>query len=116
MAQLISISGVTIKTPHTFVIERYNITQAGRVADGTMTMDLIAKKRKFLFEYRVISGIDMKRILDIIDGTNMFMPVAYKESNVIKTAECYVGHIPSTIFRTDGPWYYTDVNFDLIEQ
>ena len=111
------INGTTIKSPTHFRIERYNITfDAGRVASGLMVMDFIAKKRKFLFQYEVISGTALKTILDIIDTTTLFMTLEYVESGVTKTATVYAGHIPSDRFRTDGVWYWKNVNFDLIER
>ena len=116
MAQVLSINGTTIKRPTFFDIERYNLTKSGRVASGDMTMDLIAKKRKFLFRYDVISGKDLNTILNLIDGTDMFFTLSYIENDVTKTASCYAGHIPTRLFRTDGVWYWTRVNFDLIER
>ncbi len=116
MAQEITISGTTIPTPQEFHIERYNLTKAGRVATGDMKMDLIAKKRKFLLRYRVLSGTQLNNILTLIDGPGIvFFTVGYIENGVTKTAICYAGHIPSHLFRTDGKWYWRDVNFDLIE-
>lgn len=110
------INGTTIRTPTEFHIERYNLTKAGRVANGTMHMDLIAKKRKFLFRYTVISGTDMNTILSLIDGTNMFFTLSYVENGTTKTAVCYAGHIPTERFRTDGVWYWKNMDFDLIER
>ena len=48
MSQKLKINCTTIKTPNKFDYEAYNLTKSGRVASGEMTMDLIAKKRKFL--------------------------------------------------------------------
>lgn len=110
------INETVIKTPHDFDIERYNITKAGRVANGSMVMDLIAKKRKFLFRYKVISGTEMNKILSLIDTTAMFFVLTYEENGEEKTATCYAGHIPTKRFRTDGVWYWKDMNFDLIER
>ena len=81
MSQEITISGTAIPTPQEFHIERYNLTKAGRVATGEMKMDLIAKKRKFLLRYRVLSGTQLNAILDLIDGPGIvFFTVSYIES------------------------------------
>jgi hypothetical protein len=113
----ITIEGTTIYQPHEFIIERYNITKSGRVASGLMTMELIAKKRKFLFRYRTISSTSMNTILDLIDDEDaIFFDIAYKENNVQKTATVYAGHIPSTLIRSGSLWYWKNVNFDLIER
>lgn len=105
-----------IKQPAKCSIERYNLTKPGRVTSGLMTMDLVAKKRKFLFEYPVISKVDFEAILDIIDTDEMFFELQYTENDVVKTATVYVGHIPSERFRTNMGWYWKNVNFNLIEQ
>lgn len=112
----IKINDTQIKNPTEFTIERYNLTKAGRVASGLMVMDLIAKKRKFLLRYSVISGPELTSILNLIDGSSVFFTVEYQENGVTKTATCYAGHIPSDRFRTDGVWYWRNVNFDLIER
>ena len=110
------INGTEIKSPTEFHIERYNLTKAGRVANGTMVMDLIAKKSKFLFRYAVISGPEMQKILNLIDTSVMFFVLTYEENGVEKHATCYAGHIPTQRFRTDGVWYWKNMNFDLIER
>ncbi len=111
-----TINSVAIKNPTDFRIERYNLTKSGRVASGLMVMDLLAKKRKFLFRYKAISGTELNNILNLIDGTDIFFTLSYWENNVLKHATCYAGHIPSHLFRRDGVWYWKDVNFDLIER
>ncbi len=116
MAGPFKIDGTDIKRPTKFHIEKYNITKAGRVADGTMKLDLVAKKRKFLFRYEVISGTALNTILGLIDTSAMFFTLTYDENGATKTATCYAGHIPAELFRTDGVWYWRNVNFDLIEQ
>ena len=117
MAQILQLDGTIIKKPTSFNIEKYNITKAERTSDGTMHMDFIAKKRKFLFKYDSLKGNDLETILDIIDGTNMFFDLEYIENDVNKSATVYVGDIKSEQFRTDtGAWYWTNVSFDLIEQ
>lgn len=117
---LLELNGVAIKVPPSLQFSKYNLTKSGRVASGLMTMDLIAKKRKFNFSYDVIRSIEMERILDIIDGNEMFFQIRYDENNVIKTATVYVGEITHSKFRTKDPttsvWYWKDFAFNLIEQ
>lgn len=112
----LTINGTAIKTPTHFAIERYNLTKSGRVASGKMTMELIAKKRKFTLEYAVLTGSELSTILGLIDGSSLFFTLGYTENGVAKTALCYAGAIPSTLYRDDGPYYWTDVKFSLIEQ
>ena len=117
MAMVLKLGGIVIKQPKDFDIEKYNITKSGRVASGKMVMDLIAKKRKFLFAYDIISGTALTSILSVIDTDNVFFKIEYTEnSNEVKEATVYVGSIKAKKFRTDGVWYWKNVAFDLIEQ
>lgn len=119
MAQFLNIGGVHIRTPSSFSMSRYNLTKSGRVASGDMTMDLIAKKRKFFFSYEVISSRDMEAIFAVIDSDEMFFTLTYEENNNIKSALCYVGEISQDRFRTKDSttrmWYWKDFTFNLIE-
>jgi len=116
MAQIITIGGITVKLPTNFSIEKYHLTKAGRVATGDMTLEYIASKRKFNFEYDAISGKDLNTILNVIDTATMFFTLTYKENDVNKSATVYAGAIPAEQFRTDGYWVWKDVTFSLIEQ
>lgn len=117
MAQLLKLGGATIKQPTSFNLESYVLTKGGRSTDGTMHLDKIAKKRKFLFTYDVLRGDNLTTILNIIDDTNMFFTIEYKDNTgAAKTATVYVGAIKKEQFRTDGLWVWKDVAFDLIEQ
>lgn len=113
---MIKINGVQIKEPTKLKVSRYNLTKSGRVSSGRMTMELVDKKRKLFLEYEVISGADMKQILDLIDGTSMFFTVQWDEYDGTKTATMYVGEIPLEYFRKDKGWYWKNANFDFIEQ
>jgi hypothetical protein len=114
-----TISGVPIKNPTTFKIERYNITTMNRLSNGTMVGDLIAKKRKFYFTYAAIDSVDLDNILETIWNTNsLFYTLGYVENNVSKTAEVYVGSIPTDLHRGGkvSNWVWKNVNFNLIER
>lgn len=115
--QFNSISGQKIKTPTTFKIERYKITNLDRLASGTAVGDLIAKKRKFYFTYDAIDSDDLDHILDLIwENDDIFYDLEYIENNVKKSAKVYVGSIPQNLHRPGGKWIWKNVSFDLIEQ
>ena len=119
MAQLITLNGVEIKQPKPgdFGIEKYKLTNAGRVASGKMTMELIAKKKKFTMKWEVLKGADLKTIADIVDGDTMFFAITYLDENGdAKSATVYSGALKYTNFRSDQGWYWVDVQVDLIEQ
>ena len=116
MAQVLTISGQTVKLPTSFNIEKYHLTKAGRVATGDMTLEYIASKRKFIFEYNAIRGDDLDTILNIIDTSTMFFTLTYKENDVAKSATVYAGAVKSEQFRTDGKWVWRNFSFSLIEK
>ncbi len=118
MVNEIKLDGVAIKKPSSFKIERYSITKAERVSSGLMQMDLIAKKRKFFLEWAAINSAEINVILNIIwEGNNLFFPFSYVENNEVKTAEVYVGAIPTDLYRTDeANWIWTDVKINFIER
>ena len=117
MQSVIKINGVSIKRPSEFKIERYDVTNMERIANGDMVGDLIAKKRKFYFTYEAISSTDLNVILDIIWETrSIFFTLEYVENNVVKTATVYKGSIPSELHRTGSVWVWKNVTFNLIER
>lgn len=81
-----------------------------------MRMDLIAKKRKLMLEYEIISASDMNTILRLIDTNQMFFNVEYEVPEGKGSMICYVGEIPSDYFRRRSGWYWRNVSFSLIEQ
>lgn len=113
-----SINDIPIKRPHTFKIERYRITKSNRLSSGLMSMENIARKRKFYFTWEAIESKDLNTILDAIWETDeCFFTLKYVESNVQKSAVCYVGSIPTDLHRTsDGSWIWKDVSMNFIEQ
>ena len=119
----IKINGTKIKSPKPggFTINRYNLTEAGRTADGTMHMDLIAKKREFNFNYEVISSKELDKILDLIwEPNEVFFTLEYVENGKRRTAAVYPGAIPTEYYRggdnVSSVWYWRGIEFNLIEQ
>lgn len=113
---VIMVSGKEIKKPKKFSVSSYNLTKSGRVANGNMTMELVAKKRKLFLEYPVLDSSEIEFILNLIDGDKMFFTVAYTENNEAKTMTAYVGEISRTYVRDGSLWYWKDVVFNFIER
>lgn len=114
---LYKINGVTIKSPPNGIeIEKYNLTKAERTADGKMKMELIAKKRKFILKYPVISTQEVNLIEKLIDSNEMFFNFEYEEDNVKKNARVYTGGLKKLPAWRDSVWYWQDYEVHLIEQ
>jgi hypothetical protein len=108
-----TISGIPIKSPDSFRIERYNMTKSGRLASGLMTMELIAKKRKFILKYDSLEGSELQQLLRLIDSDVMFFDFEYTEDGITKIANVYSGDIPTDLARDN---YWKDVEIHLIER
>lgn len=112
-----TLSGTTIKRPSSFKIEKYKITNAQRLANGDMTADVIAKKRKFTFTYNQITSTELDKILDILwDDTGYFYTFTWVENGKEKSAPVYPGSIPQELHCPVGIWVWKGVSFSLIEQ
>lgn len=111
---------IVIKRPSKFAASFYNLTKSDRLSNGKMTMSIIAKKRKFFFEYTVISTTHKNIIMNQIWlPPSPWINLTYIEDDVEKTAVTYVGEITNKLQRSgqlNGEWYWTDFNFNLIEQ
>lgn len=114
-----AINNIPFKNPSSFKIERYNITTMNRLANGDMVGDLVAKKRKFYFTYDAISGNDLDTILNAIwETSDLFYTLTYIENGTEKSAEVYVGSIPTELHRAGRTtnWVWKGVSFNLIER
>lgn len=116
MAQALTINGQNIPVPSRFTISHYKLSKAGRVASGKMMMDIIARKKTFSFQYEVLNGANIKVLLSLLDTNEAFVEFTYRDDDEeIKTATVYPGAISRDAFRS-SPWYWKNVQFDLIEQ
>jgi hypothetical protein len=116
--KMFSINGVQFKNPSTFKIERFNVTNLERLADGTMAGEQIAKKLKFYFTYEALTGAQLDAILALIWDGDLFFTLSYPYNGSSRTAVVYVGSIPTDVYRGgDTPnWVWTNVQFNLIEK
>lgn len=113
------VNNVTIKRPSSFKIERYNVTTMERLTNGDMVGDLVAKKLKFYFTYEAISAEELDTILEALWDTDLiFYPLEYPYQGKTKTADVYVGSIPTDLYKAgQGPnWVWSGVSFNLIER
>ena len=110
---MIKINGTEIKTPSSFGKEFFNITKGARTADGTMHLDLVAKKRKFTLEWSLIKSADKDQILSLVYGEDMFVEIEYPEAGGVSTATVYAGAITAEKVNSS---LYRDLTFDLIER
>lgn len=112
-----TLAGVPIKRPSSFKIEKYKITNASRLANGNMTADVLAKKRKFSLTYNQIKASDLNVILNAVwENMSYFFSFTYMENGTLKSATVYPGSIPQELYCPIGDWTWKNVSFSLIEQ
>lgn len=120
------IDNVKIKDPNEFNVEYYTLTQSTRIANGDMTMDFVANKRKYNFKWNAITSAQLDVIIDLL-WTNLplthqcFHALTYTDDRGPQSATVYAGAIPHKLHRGDGPrfkqqWVWKDVTLSLIEQ
>lgn len=112
-----AISGVPIKTPDKFKIERYMITNMNRIANGDMTGEIIAKKLKFYLTWEKIDKKYMEEIIDLIWNGTLFFTLTYTENGVRKNCRVYSGMIPEDLYKAkNGTWVWQNFELHLIEK
>lgn len=120
------IDNVKIKDPNEFNVEYYTLTQSTRIANGDMTMDFVANKRKYNFTWNAITSAQLDVIIDLL-WTNLpfthqcFHALTYTDDRGPQSATVYAGAIPHKLHRGDGShfrqqWVWKDVTLSLIEQ
>ena len=113
-----TINGRAIKNPSSFKLERYNVTNMERIANGDMVGDLLSKKIKLYFTYEAITAGELDNILEAIwEHNQLFFPVTYNYQGVMKSATVYVGSIPSDLHSAKSKeWVWKNVTFNLIQK
>ena len=116
------IDGVKIKDPNEFNEEYYTLTQSTRIANGDMTMDFVANKRKYNFKWNAISSRQLDVIIDLLwthlpTTKQCFHTLTFTSDRGPHTCTVYAGAIPHKLHRGDGTaWVWKDVTLSLIEQ
>lgn len=117
-----SINSQNIKSPSVFDTELYTLTESTRIANGDMSMDFVANKRKFNLTYRAIKSSELNVIIAQLWGNlptshNCFHTFVFPTETGYDTATVYAGAIPKKLHRADGSnWTYKDITFSLIER
>lgn len=112
------INGHIIKTPTELKVGVFRISKAERLANGDMSLDIIAVKRRLDCTWAVISAIELQQIMDILDS-GTFYTVEYidPKNGEAGTITAYVGDInQSAWYRKDGIRFWKDVSLALIER
>lgn len=112
-----AISGVPIKTPDKFKMERYMITNMTRTADGKMKGDIIAKKFKFYLTWEVLGKEHLDEIVNLIWNGPLFFDFTFTRNGERKTVKAYSGMLPEDLYKVkNGTWLWQNFEIHIIEQ
>jgi hypothetical protein len=112
------INGQVIKTPTELKVGVFRISKSNRLANGDMSMDIIAVKRRLDCNWTIISASELQQIMNILDSST-FYAVEYVDpkNDEAGTIIAYVGDINQAVwFKRDGVRYWKDVSLSLIEK
>ncbi|MCA0754902.1 hypothetical protein KP806_07555 [Paenibacillus sp. N4] len=114
---LLSINGVPMPDPATYIVTIQDITKAERNARGSMIKELIATKDKIELSWIYLSPTELSTLLTAV-GANFF-EVTYlnPKTNSSRTATFYAGDrtAPALDF-INGVMRYKDVKMNFIEK
>ena len=117
---IVKLDGTSIKDPTGFTVSRFKLTKAGRMGNGLRTMDFVASKKRFEFNYKILDGEELNTIETILyDDETLFFTLTYPDNQgVEQTATVYAGAISYDKFRTETNYgyYWKNIAFNLIEQ
>ena len=112
------INQTTIKTPTELTVGIFRISKSERLANGDMSMEIIAVKRRLDCSWAVISATDLQQIQSVLDD-GVFYTVEYvdPQNGETGTITAYVGDIAQSVwFARGGIRYWKDVSLALIER
>ncbi len=114
---MLTIAGVTIKTPSELKIGRFDITKSSRTGSGKMVMDIIAPKKRVDVTWKMIADSDLETIINTITANKPFFSLEYPDAGGMVTITCYAGDINTSLWHTKGGVrYWSEVSIPFIEQ
>lgn len=97
-------------------IEDFKIERRSRTASGKLVIDVVATKKRLLFEFENIKTEDF-RSWEAQQRFNEMREIEYEneDTNFEKLVVNFGGDYPHRRRRTNGPWLFEQVNFVLEE-
>lgn len=116
---MLTINGVNIVAPDTYEVTIADLdASANRSSNGKLFRDRVAVKRTINVSWTMISGADLKTVLNNV--SSVFFSVTYfdPESNGNKTGTFYVSDRVQgvAVKNKDGSFTWKGVSFSLVER
>jgi hypothetical protein len=114
---MIWIAGVRVANPASIKPSEFDLSKSERMADGTMTMDIIATKRRVDVTWDKISDGELDLILSTIAANKPFFSFRCPAPGGWLEMTCYAGDRGYGYWRKiDGVVYWHDISIAFIEQ
>lgn len=113
---LLIIGGSTMPTPSEFSVQISDLSRAERTANGTLSIDRVATKRKLEIGYRYMSRTDLGALLAVVDPETFEVEYMDPKTNAMRTSTFYCGDRSVGMMDfVGGVPRYKDVRFSLVE-
>lgn len=91
---------------------------AGRLMNGDMERDLVATKIRFDVTCRPLTGAELARILQAINGEYVTVRYTNPMTNGVTTGTFYSNNYPATLIGTvlNGQEYWSGLTFPLVQK
>lgn len=114
---IVTVGSTALPDPSKMSVSVLDISNAERNANGLMTIDRVATKRKISIEWPALSPANMSTILGAI--TSIFFSVSYPDplTGSVQTKTFYVGDRTAPMcYDRSGTILWEGLKMDFIEQ
>jgi hypothetical protein len=116
---LVTIDATEITNPSNIEVGTFRITKSQRTASGLMQSELIATKKKIELQWDMITQVNLKAILDLLD-TAVFHSLIYPDAQGVgglDTITVYIGDIQAGLWHMQGGVrWWNDARIGLVER
>lgn len=114
---MIKIDGVSLPISVEYLISILDLSKAERTANGNMTIERIATKRKLELAWKHLSQQQLSQLLNLVEP--VFFQVEYPDpqDDTIRTGTFYCGdRTIGALGYVNGQVRWRDIKFNLIEK
>lgn len=117
---ILTINGVGVHNPSSFSVDIMDLSseESGRLLNGEMTKDLIARKRKLNCSWNTLTWSQVSQLLTAVEQS-INLTVTYPDPQIgsYTTKTFYVGDRSApAVWLADGKEYWNGTSFNFIER
>lgn len=114
----LTISGTAITTPNSFSITPTRIERKDRTADGTLVIDIIARKNTYTLGYDYLigasSGSEIKVFTDLYNADAQFT-FTYTQDGATVSKTCWISDIQRELYSESPVEAWQNISITLEE-